>query len=205
MTRTFLLALACCCGCAASGTRYPMAVERGGADTVRAVVDLAEGVLPTSRGGDATASRLSRTNEQRAVSVVGMESAQQPGAGDAASPPVALPKYAVAAAADSLTLRWHAPAYLRGSCEADPTRPAHDRQVQRVWRVNTVQPPFYRRGIEASMAGWDSVRAFNVPVLACTLLAWPGAACSTRVAAGAYRVTACNGAGCGCESAVVTR
>lgn len=99
-------------------------------------------------------------------------------------------------------LTWTAPEFLRSSCDQDPLNPAHDRQTNSVLKLNEVQPPFYRRGCEANPACWDSVRAFNEPVVVYSTIVLPGTRCSATVPAGLYVVIARNGIGPSCWSAM---
>lgn len=109
---------------------------------------------------------------------------------------------ALAAPADSLTLRWTAPAFGRASCGPDLARPLRDPLRCEVLRLRG-QAPAWRLGCEASVACWDSVRAQTVPDTVARLWAAPGAPCSVRVAAGEYTVVSRNAAGASCWSRVV--
>lgn len=105
------------------------------------------------------------------------------------------------AAPDSVWLTFTVPALgSPNGCEPDTTL-QHDARTVDVLRLNTVQPPNYRRGCEADTACWDSVKVWNVPALVARLerLA-PGQRCSVRVAAGLYTTITSNGVAASCWS-----
>lgn len=117
------------------------------------------------------------------------------GAGDAASPSVALPKYAVAATADSFTLAFTLPTRGSWGCAPQERDTLHERQAWRVYRLNETTPPGYYHGCEADTACWRVVVAWNEPRMVASGTGAPGDSVRVRVAAGQYIARASNSKG----------